>query len=128
WVRNFCRDSLSAIGMDSPGRAVQQDDVALLAAILEAYGDTLTFDAMPVVTSYVTDERLEVRSAARRAVQRFGRNAIWQIRERYLNATGKEADPSWNYQRVLHALYEVYDAPKRKAFQAALASAKAAFA
>lgn len=127
WVRSFCQDGLRALGMDSPGRAVQQNDVTLLAAILEAYGDTLTFDAMPVVTSYVTDERHEVRNAARRAVQRFGRNAIWQIRERYLNATGKEADPSWTYQRVLHALYEVYDAPKREAFKAALAKAKAAF-
>ncbi len=126
WVRAFCADSLKAMGITSPGRAVQQDDVGLLAAILSAYGDTLTFDAMPVVVSYVTDERLEVQSAARRAVARFGRNAIWQIRERYVNATGKDADPSWSHQRLLKELYRLHEEPKQQAFEAELARAQKA--
>jgi hypothetical protein len=128
WVRAFCAETLQAMGVASPGRAVQQDDVVLLAAILDAYGDTLTFDAMPVVVSYVTDERLEVRSAARRAVERFGRNAIWQIRERYLNASGHDADPNWNYKRTLAELYRLHDEPRQRAFDAALERAKQALA
>ncbi|MFT3926334.1 MAG: hypothetical protein QM778_27560 [Myxococcales bacterium] len=125
-VRSFCQDTLNALGISAPGRAVQQDDVALLAAILEAYGDTLNFDAMPVVVSYITDDRLEVQSAARKAVARFGRNAIWQIRERYLNATGKEADPNWGHQRILNELYRLHAEPKQRAFEAELKRAQAA--
>lgn len=123
WVRAFCLESLKAMAITSPGRAVQQDDVALLSAILSAYGDTLAFDAMPVVVSYVTDERLEVQRAARRAVARFGRNAIWQIRERYLNATGKDPDPSWSHQRILNELYRLHEEPKQRIFDAELARA-----
>lgn len=125
-VRRFCEESLRALRIDSPGRAVQQNDVALLAAILRAYGDTLTFDAMPVVVSYVTDERLAVRNAALAAVKRFGKNAIWQLRERYVNATGKDPDPSWNWQRTLDELLRLHDAPKRSAFVALLDQAKKA--
>lgn len=125
-VRAFCQESLAALSITSPGRAVQQDDVVLLSAILRAYGDTLNFEAMPVVVSYVTDERSEVQAAARAAVQRFGRNAIWQIRERYLNATGKEADPNWGHQRLLSELYRLHDEPKHRAFEAELARAKSA--
>jgi len=126
WIRSLCVDTLLAMGVDKPGRAVQQDDVALLSAILASYGNTLNFEAMPVVVSYVTDERVEVRDAARAAVARFGKNAIWQLRERYLNATGKEADPSWSYQRLLADLARTVDAPKRVAFEAQRAAANAA--
>jgi tetratricopeptide (TPR) repeat protein len=74
----------------------------------------------------VTDERFAVRHAARAALARFGRNAIWQVRERYLNATGKDADPSWSYQRVVSELYRLHDEPKQRAFEAALERASAA--
>jgi hypothetical protein len=128
WLRDFCRESLLALGADVPGRAVQQDDVALLAAILRAYGDGLDFDAMPVVVSYVSDERAAVQAAARAAALRYGRNAIWQLRERYLNATGKEADPSWSHERVLEELARRLDAPRRETQEKQLAVAQAALA
>jgi hypothetical protein len=126
WIRDFCRTTLLDMRMDTPGRAVQQDDVILLSALLDAYGDTLTFDAMPVVVSFLTDERAAVRQAARRAVQRFGRNAIWQLRERYLNATGLEAEASWGWKRLLDELYALHDGPKQRDFEARLAEAQAA--
>jgi tetratricopeptide (TPR) repeat protein len=128
WLREFCRESLLALGADTPGRAVQHDDVALLAAILLAYGDSLNFEAMPVVVSYVNDERGEVQRAARAATLRFGRNAIWQLRERYLIATGKEADPAWSHERLLSELARWFDAPRREAQEKQLAAAREALA
>ncbi|HEX6240169.1 MAG TPA: hypothetical protein VFZ61_04730, partial [Polyangiales bacterium] len=126
WVRKFSQETLAELHVSEPGRAVQQDDVALLAAILQAYGDTLWFDAMPVVVSYVGDERSEVRGAARRALARFGKNAIWQLRERYLNTTGKEADPNWGHQRLLSELARWFEAPQREAVERELARASQA--
>jgi len=117
FIRGLCNDALIEMHMDSPGRAVQQDDVVLLSALIAAYGDTLTFDAMPVIVSYLTDERVAVREAATKAIKRFGKNAIWQLRERYLNSTGREADPSWGHQRLLDDLQAMHDAPRRQNFE-----------
>jgi tetratricopeptide (TPR) repeat protein len=128
WVRKFSLETLAELHVSEPGRAVQQDDVALLAAILQAYGDTLWFEAMPVVVSYVGDERSEVRAAARRALARFGKNAIWQLRERYLNTTGKEANPSWSHQRLLGELARWFETPQREAVERELARANTAIA
>jgi tetratricopeptide (TPR) repeat protein len=125
-VRAACEEGLAQLAITGPGRAVQQDDVALLAAILTAYGDTLTFDAMPVVVTYLSDERVEVRRAALHAVARYGKNAIWQLRERYVNATGKDADPSWGHQRLRDELLRMFEAPKVAEFSAAMASAERA--
>jgi tetratricopeptide (TPR) repeat protein len=128
WIRRLCEESLLALHIDSPGKAVQQDDVVLLAAILAAYGDTLTFDAMPVVVSYVNDERVAVRAAARGAVRRFGKNAIWQLRERYTNATGSEPNANWGWQRLLDEVARLHDAPPEDAFAKALVQAETALA
>jgi hypothetical protein len=125
-VRAWCEEGLAQLAITSPGRAVQQDDVALLAAILSAYGDTLTFDAMPVVVSFLSDERLEVQKAAQQAVARFGKNAIWQLRERYVNATGKDADPSWGHKRLGDELTRMFQAPKLAEFELAMAKAERA--
>jgi tetratricopeptide (TPR) repeat protein len=127
-IRKFCEESLLAAHIDSPGRAVQQDDVALLAAILDAYGETLTFDAMPVVVSYVNDERVAVHDAARRATRRFGKNAIWQLRERYTNATGSEPSQNWGWQRLLDELVRLHEAPAQDAFAKRIANAESALA
>jgi tetratricopeptide (TPR) repeat protein len=97
----------------------------LLSAIISAYGSVLNFEAMPIIVSYVTDERSEVRDAARAAITRYGKNAIWQLRERYLNAVGKEAEPGWGHQRLLSELAKLFDAPRRTAFEAALRTASA---
>lgn len=128
FIRDLCRETLVALHMETPGRAVQQDDVVLLSALLDAYGEVLLFDAMPVVVSYVADERSAVREAARRATRRFGKNAIWQLRERYLNATGSEAPQSWNAERVLQEIASLHDAPKRQAFGQAMLDAEKALA
>ncbi len=126
WIRDFCTRSLVELQMETPGRAVQQDDVALLAALLSAYGDTLTFDAMPVIVSYLTDERVAVREAAVGAIRRFGKNAIWQLRERYLNATGRDAEANWGHQRILDELFAMHDEPRRKSFEREVSAAQKA--
>ncbi len=127
-VRSACEEGLSALSISGPGRAVQQDDVGLLAAILRAYGDTLTFEAMPVVVTYLSDERLEVQKAALQALARFGRNAIWQLRERYVNATGKDPDPNWGHQRLRDELLRLFAAPKLAEFERHMAQAERALA
>lgn len=125
-LRALCGEWLQRDGYDQPGRAVQQDDAQLLAAILRAYGDTLAFEAMPVVVSYLVDERAAVRHAAERATARYGRNAIWQLRERYLNVLGRDAPPDWSHQRLLAEIQREHFAPRVALQNAAIAAARGA--
>lgn len=123
WVRKFCRWGIDKLGLRNPGLAVQQDNPQVLAGVLRAYGDTLHFPAMPSVVAFVGSSKASVRQAARYAVERFGRNAIWQIREAYLNATGKDADPNWGHKQALRELYAWHDRPRIE--RAQLAARKA---
>jgi tetratricopeptide (TPR) repeat protein len=101
WLRPLCAETLHATAMELPGRALQQNDAHLIAETLRAYGDTLVFEAMPAVVSHLVDERTSVRNAANSAVERFGKNAIWQLRERYVDLTGRDPSPHWSHERLL---------------------------
>ncbi len=111
-VRRWARAALAQLGIDSPGKAVQEEDPERLAGILEAYAEARYMDAMPVIISFVghTDDR--VRIAARQSMNRYGRNAIWQFREAMRNQLGQEADQTMGWERTASLLYEGLDAQR----------------
>jgi len=113
-VRRWVRWGIEELGLEEPGHAVQQEDARLLADILRAYGEARDMNAMTVVASFTTHDRRQVRSAARWAMERFGRNAIWQLRRVYRNVTLEAADGSWGWRETMEALYE-FDDEKRRA-------------
>ena len=125
-VRSWARRGVRDLGMSEPGAAIQQGDNTLLADVLRAYGQSRDMDAMQVVVSFVTHERLQVREAARWATERYGQNAIWQLRRQHRNATGSPADRSWGWRRTMEALYAADDArrlaPVRAELEAGLAA------
>ena len=59
-------------------------------------------------------DKLEVREAARAAVARFGKNAVWQMRQLYSEVAGKAADKRWDAERTAHELYAVLDRDARE--------------
>ena len=69
----------------------------------------MDFAAMPEIVRLSASPQLQVRDAARRAVKRFGRNAIWQLREFYKETTGRDADKAWSSERAAAELYAVLD-------------------
>jgi hypothetical protein len=125
-VRSWARWGVRENGVRSAGDAVQQRDNAILADVLRAYGTVRDFEAMRVVVSLVTSERAQVREAARWATEQYGRNAVWQLREKYKNLTGNEAERSWGWRAVADALYRTNDdsrlAPVRADLEAGLAA------
>lgn len=108
-ARSWGRWGLRQLAVSSPGTVVQGKDSALLADILRAWGRVLDFDAMRVVISYVGSERTEVRDAARWTIERYGRNAVWQLRQAYQNFTGTQPVAGWGWRKLMEALFQALD-------------------
>jgi tetratricopeptide (TPR) repeat protein len=111
-VRCWAKQGIRSLGMEDPRVATALSDSHLVARVIQAYANPLDYKALPVITPFLNDERMEVREAARRAVGGFGKEAIWQLREAYLEATGKHAERSWAADRVARELYAVLDRPR----------------
>ncbi len=125
-VRRFARWGIRELGSPEPGRAIQTHDMRLLAEIIRAYGTKRDMDAMRAVVGCVVHERAQVRNAARWATERYGRNAIWQLRRVYRNLTGEHADQSLGWEATASMLYAAHDAqrlaPVRRELDAGLAA------
>ncbi|CAN5706058.1 hypothetical protein BH11MYX4_BH11MYX4_08980 [soil metagenome] len=108
-VRHWASNQLEAMGKRIPGDAVQTKDNQVLADVLRAYGTVHDLDAVPVVLSFVSADRVQVRTAARDALGAFGQDAVWKLREAYANLTGKSAPEGWAAAEVAKELFAAYD-------------------
>jgi tetratricopeptide (TPR) repeat protein len=120
-VRGWAQAGVQALGMEDPQVAAQIPDAHLLAQVLRAYSQPLDFAAMPVVVRLVAADKTQVRLAARAATARFGKNAIWQLRELYQELTGQSADKRWDAERTARELYTALDRPATEEAQTLLA-------
>jgi len=126
-VRNWALAGVQALGMDDPQLATEQRDPHLAAQVVLAYSRPLDFGAMPVVVRLVGAEKQQVRAAARAATARFGKNAIWQLRELYEELTGQAASKGWDAERTARELYAVLDRPAIEEAETLLAQGMAHF-
>lgn len=120
-VRAFALAGVRALGMEEPQAALQIDDPHLCAEVIAAYTQPLDYAAMPLIVRMVTAEKLELREAARAAVARFGKNAIWQLRELYGQVNGQDADKRWDADKTAAELYAAIDRPAIEEAQTLLA-------
>jgi hypothetical protein len=108
-LRHWAYGQLEAMGKRIPGDAVQTKDNQVLADVLHAFGAIHDLDAVPVILSFVSSDRVQVRSAARESLTSFGQDAIWKLREAYANLTGKSAPEGWPASEVSKELFAAYD-------------------
>jgi hypothetical protein len=108
-VRVFAQAGVHALGMQEPSAATKLSDPHLVAEVVRAYVQPLDFAAMPVIVRLTAADPLELREAARFAVARFGKNAIWQLRQLYEEVKGKSAERSWDAERIARELYAALD-------------------
>jgi hypothetical protein len=108
-LRHWAYGQLEAMGKRIPGDAVQTHDNQVLADVLHAYGAIHDLDAVPVILSFVSSDRVQVRSAARESLTSFGQDAVWKLREAYANLTGKSAPDGWSAAEVAKELFAAYD-------------------
>ncbi len=110
-VRRWARRGIRVLGMRDPVVATAQSDHHLTAQVLRAYANPLDFKALPVITSFLGNDRTEVREAARWSMAQFKQNAIWQLREAYEEAVGRRPEPSWTWKVLSERLYAHLDQP-----------------
>lgn len=108
-LRHWAYSQLETMGKRVPGDAVQTKDNQVLSDVLRAFANVHDMDALPVLLSFVNADRLQVRAAAREAVQQFGQDAIWKLREAFSNVTGKPAPETWAAPQVAKELFTAYD-------------------
>jgi tetratricopeptide (TPR) repeat protein len=108
-LRHWAYSQLEAMGKRIPGDAVQTHDYQVLADVLHAYGTIHDLDAVPVILSFVSADRVQVRTAARESLTSFGQDAVWKLREAYANLTGKPAPEGWSANDVAKELFAAYD-------------------
>lgn len=108
-LRRWAFNQLEGMGKRIPGDAVQTRDNQALADVLRAYAEVHDIDALPVILSFVNSDRIQVRTAAREAIGKYGQDAIWKLREAYSNVTGKSAPDEWNAATVAKELFAAYD-------------------
>jgi tetratricopeptide (TPR) repeat protein len=108
-TRVWAGNTLDTMGKRLPGDAVQTKNNQALADILRAYGAVKDLDAMPVVISFVDSDRAQVRAAAREALGAYGQDAIWKLREAFVNLTGKPAPEGSNARDLAKELFAAYD-------------------
>ena len=108
-LRHWAYNQLEAMGKRIPGDAVQTKDNDVLADVLRAYANVRELDALPVMLSFVNSDRVQVRTAARESVGKYGQDAIWKLREAYANVTGKPAPENLSAADVARELFAAYD-------------------
>jgi hypothetical protein len=108
-VRRFAVNQIDALGMTDPESALALADPHLLGQLIRAYVNPPDYAAMPLIVRRVNAPRIQVRDAARLAVARYGKNAIWQLREQYQEHSGQAANKAWDAERTARELYAVLD-------------------
>ena len=111
-VRAFAQAGVRTLGMDDPAVATALPDAKLAADVVLAYGEPLDFSAMPTVVRLAGHDKLQLRQAARTTIARFGKNAIWQLRELYQEVTGQAPDRRWDAPTTADKLYAALDAER----------------
>jgi len=108
-TRTWASNLLESMGKRTPGEAVQVKDNQALADVLRAYAGIKDLDALPVVLSFVSSDRAQVRAAARAATLAYGQDALWKLREAYAALMGEQAPEGITAEDLAKKLFDSYD-------------------
>jgi len=108
-TRTWASNLLDSMAKRTPGEAVQVKDNQALADVLGAYAGIKDLDALPVVLSFVSSDRAQVRTAARAATLAYGQDALWKLREAYAALMGDQAPEGISAVDLAKKLFDAYD-------------------
>lgn len=89
--------------------AVRTKDDRALADILVALGRHRDPDSTQILISFAGTERAQIRRAARRGLALLGEVGSWQLKDAYLNTTGKHPPRDWTWKRTARELFTEFD-------------------
>lgn len=89
--------------------AVRTTDQAALADILVAIGRTRNPDAGRLLISFASSEKGQLQLSARQGIALLGEGAAWQLRDAYLDTTGRRPPRDWTWKRTARELFTEFD-------------------
>ena len=113
-TRTWASNLLEGMGKRTPGDAVQTKDNQALSDVLHAYANIKDLEALPVVLSFVSSDRVQVRTAAREATLAYGQDAQWKLREAWAALMGEPAPDGMPAVDLAKKLYDAYDRARLK--------------
>jgi tetratricopeptide (TPR) repeat protein len=113
-TRTWASNLLEGMGKRTPGDAVQTKDNQSLSDVLRAYANIKDLEALPVVLSFVSSDRVQVRTAAREATLTYGQDAQWKLREAWAALMGEPAPEGMPAVDLAMKLYDAYDRARLK--------------
>ena len=93
----------------TPHDAVRTDEPRALADILVALGSLRDPESTRLLISFAGTEQSQIRNAARQGIALMGNVAAWQLRDAYLNTTGKRPPRDWTWKRTARELFTEFD-------------------
>jgi HEAT repeat protein len=105
WAKRLLRLS----GKTDPQKIVHTDDDRALSEILIALGRNQDPDSAPILISFASTERAQIRRAARQGLVLMGEVSAWQLKDAYLNTTGKHPPREWTWKRTARELFTEFD-------------------
>lgn len=108
-VSDWAKRLLRLSGRAKAQNVVHTKDDRALGEILVALGRNRDPDASPLLISFANAERAQVRRAARQGINLMGEVAAWQLKDAYLNTTGKLPPRDWTWQRTARELFTEFD-------------------
>lgn len=125
-VARWATRQLDIRGKSIVHELVRTEDPHALASVLVALGRVGESDAGPILISYAATERAQLRLAARQGLALLGEAAAWQLRDAYLDTTGRRTPREWTWKRTARELFTEFDrlrqAAVQEAFEAGLAA------
>ena len=108
-TRAWAANLLDAMGRRLPSDVVQMKSNQALSDALKAYGAVRDLDAIPGVLLFINSERAQVRVAAREALEAYGQDALFKLRETYAQLTAKPPNEAWTARELSKELFDAYD-------------------
>ncbi|MBM4356559.1 MAG: hypothetical protein FJ096_00455 [Deltaproteobacteria bacterium] len=108
-VRDWAKRLLDGMGRAIPGEAIATTDPVVIADVLLAFGRVKDLDAARVILSFVANDRLQLRKAARQAIVAIGEPAVWHLKDAYESATGEKPPRAWDHRRLAQELFRLHD-------------------
>lgn len=108
-IANWAEKRLHLRKKLDPHEAVRTDNQTALADILIALGRNGDPESGALLISFASTEQAPVRKAARQGIALLGEVAAWQLRDAYLNLTGKAPPRDWTWKRTARELFTEFD-------------------
>lgn len=108
-IQKWANRRLALRGIKSADDAVRVEDKSALPEILIALGRKRDPNTARMLVSFASAQSTATRRAARQAIVLLGDVGTWQLRDAYLNLTGKRSPREWTWKRTARELFTEFD-------------------